>query len=228
MLLHFFPTSPKEEFDFYERRGIEPFYRPTIMQPGRVTTSLKRLFPPRISNRCSNGWSQRCNGAILHYLRLISRGRDYHSIPSNFTTQLRHAFEGGAVHRPNYPLNEARTRAIYIYIYIENGKRFQSKVTPKQLFPSACPFNGGYSFFLSPPLSLSFFLFSCQARINSGTILPSCFTTDRYSLSLSIPSQLLPHSDSAHSACIARTLHADACQKALGVLFFFLVIRPAR
>lgn len=185
MLLHFFPTSPKEEFDFYERRGIEPFYRPTIMQPGRVTTSLKRLFPPRISNRCSNGWSQRCNGAILHYLRLISRGRDYHSIPSNFTTQLRHAFEGGAVHRPNYPLNEARTRAIYIYIYIENGKRFQSKVTPKQLFPSACPFNGGYSFF-PPPLflSLSFFFRAKPVLILEQYFHPVSPPTDIPSLSL--------------------------------------------
>ena len=191
------------------------------MQPGRVTTSLKRLFPPRIFNRCSNGWSQRCNGAILHYLRLISRGRDYHSIPSNFTTQLRHAFEGGAVHRPNYPLNEARTRAIYIYIYIENGKRFQSKVTPKQLFPSACPFNGGYSFFLSPPLSLSLFLFSCQARINSGTILPPCFTTDRYSLSLSLSPPSFSPTAIRHIARASRARYTRMLAKKPSASFFF-------
>lgn len=138
MLLHFFPTSPKEEFDFYERRGIEPFYRPTIMQPGRVTTSLKRLFPPRISNRCSNGWSQRCNGAILHYLRLISRGRDYHSIPSNFTTITTRVRRRRRSPTKLSVKRGSNSRYIYIYIY-RKRKTFPVESHSETIIPVGVP-----------------------------------------------------------------------------------------
>lgn len=48
MLLHFFPTSPKEEFDFYERRGIESFYatgpRNDIVKTSVSTAYIQPLF----------------------------------------------------------------------------------------------------------------------------------------------------------------------------------------
>lgn len=86
----FLPSRRKNSV--FTSGGESSRFRRTIIQraafTSHVTTSLKRLFPSRISNHYSNSWSQHCNGAILHYLRLqlISRGPDYHSIPSNFAT----------------------------------------------------------------------------------------------------------------------------------------------
>lgn len=61
----FLPSRRKNSV--FTSGGESSRFRRTIMQrapfTSHVTTSLKRLFPSRISNHYSNSWSQHCNGA---------------------------------------------------------------------------------------------------------------------------------------------------------------------